>query len=132
MSITELESKQSMVQPLWSIIFWRDYSSKGVKCIYLQVSCGSDGKLYNNGCQMRRKNCGKHIYQVREEVKKELSDAVSGGGEGGIQIVSAANKVILKLKVFHSITKKYIQVPIGFCLNRLYRARCPVDCSKEK
>ena len=28
------------------------------------ITCGSDGKLYNNGCQMRRKNCGKHVYEV--------------------------------------------------------------------
>jgi hypothetical protein len=30
----------------------------------VQITCGSDGKLYNNGCQMRRKNCGKLVYEV--------------------------------------------------------------------
>ena len=26
-----------------------------------RLTCGSDGKLYNNGCQMHRKNCGKMV-----------------------------------------------------------------------
>lgn len=29
-----------------------------------RLTCGSDAKLYNNGCQMHRKNCGKHVYEV--------------------------------------------------------------------
>ena len=50
-----------------------------------KLSCGSDGKLYNNGCQMMRKNCGRHVYEV----------------------------------------------PAPFCLNKLYRTKCPMDCSQE-
>jgi hypothetical protein len=50
-----------------------------------RLTCGSDGKLYNNGCQMLRKNCGKLVYDV----------------------------------------------PVPFCLNRLYRTDCPLDCDNE-
>jgi len=57
------------------------------KCVRIsKLSCGSDGKLYNNGCQMMRKNCGKHMYEV----------------------------------------------PTPFCLNKLYRTTCPMDCSGER
>lgn len=51
-----------------------------------KLTCGSDGKLYNNGCQMQRKNCGRHVYDV----------------------------------------------PVPFCLNKLYRTDCPLDCSQEE
>ena len=53
--------------------------------MFSKLSCGSDGKLYNNGCQMMRKNCGKHVYEV----------------------------------------------PAPFCLNKLYRTKCPTNCDKE-
>jgi len=50
-----------------------------------RLTCGSDGKLYNNGCQMLRKNCGRHVYEM----------------------------------------------PVPYCLNKMYRTKCPMDCSNQ-
>ncbi len=52
------------------IFAWKDVRSLSfiffnvVILLDVQITCGSDGKLYNNGCQMRRKNCGKLVYEV--------------------------------------------------------------------
>ena len=41
------------------------------------LSCGSDGKLYNNGCQMMRKNCGNHILQRVSALQDDNIDVVT-------------------------------------------------------
>jgi len=69
------------------------------KCFRIsKISCGSDGKLYNNGCQMMRKNCGKHVYEVPAQMMRK------------------------------NCGKHVYEVPAPYCLNKLYRTKCPVDC----
>ena len=62
-------------------------------------SCGSDGKLYNNGCQMMRKNCGNLCNNLN---KKDILgwEAIDNNGRSG---------------------KHVYEVPAPFCLNKLYR-----------
>ena len=45
--------------------------------IIIILSCGSDGKLYNNGCQMMRKNCGNHILQRVSALQDDNIDVVT-------------------------------------------------------
>ena len=68
------------------------------------MTCGSDGKLYNNGCQMHRKNCGKMVEKRKTE----------------------------NIFVFVNRFLKVFDVPVPFCLNKLYRTDCPIDCEGEE
>ena len=83
------------------------------------LSCGSDGKLYNNGCQMMRKNCGKHVYEVPAPFcLNKLYRYIHG-----VTNAPSNDVMVMLLSCFH------------FSLSPLHhtnrRTKCPVDCSGE-
>jgi hypothetical protein len=55
---------QNVVEAADSYCQATKYCQRGVKCptTKKKMICGSDGQFYPNECQMRRENCGKHMY----------------------------------------------------------------------
>lgn len=96
--------------------------------------CGSDGNVYANTCEMKKTTCGQNVVVADNRHCKTTKPCeercfkiskVSCGSDGKMY----NNGCQMKRK---NCGKHIYEVPIGFCLNRLYRTQCPIDCSAQK
>lgn len=96
--------------------------------------CGSDGNVYENSCQMKKTSCGQGVVPADKrhcQTTKHCQDKcvriskLSCGSDG--KLYNNGCQMMRK-----NCGKHVYEVPAPFCLNRLYRTKCPVDCGKEK
>ncbi|XP_023343381.1 agrin isoform X2 [Eurytemora carolleeae] len=93
--------------------------------------CGSNGNVYINSCELNRQTCGQQVVVAHRrhcKVTEHCDETcykvskVSCGSDGKLY----NNGCQMKRK---NCGKHIYEVPIGYCLNRLYRTSCPLDCT---
>jgi len=96
--------------------------------------CASDGNVYANTCQMKMNTCGQHVVKTNHRYCKTTEHCkdkchkiskISCGSDGKLY----NNGCQMKRK---NCGKLVFQVPVGFCLNKLYRTHCPLVCTHNK
>jgi len=96
--------------------------------------CGSDGNVYKNSCEMKKSTCGQGVVasDLRHcQTTKHCNDGcfriskLSCGSDG--KLYNNGCQMMRK-----NCGKHVYEVPAPFCLNKLYRTKCPMDCSKAK
>jgi len=95
--------------------------------------CGSDGNVYKNTCQMKLKTCGQNVVEAdlrHCQTTKHCNDKcfriskLSCGSDG--KLYNNGCQMMRK-----NCGKHVYEVPAPFCLNKLYRTKCPTSCDKE-
>jgi len=96
--------------------------------------CGSDGNVYKNTCLLKKETCGQGVVvadrrhclttQHCEDRCFRISK-ISCGSDG--KLYNNGCQMMRK-----NCGKHVYEVPAPFCLNKLYRTKCPVDCRKAK
>lgn len=96
--------------------------------------CASDGNVYASSCHMEKQTCGQGVVPADRrhcQTTKHCDDKcfriskISCGSDG--KLYNNGCQMMRK-----NCGKHVYEVPAPFCLNKLYRTKCPVDCSKAK
>lgn len=95
--------------------------------------CGSDGNVYSSSCDLLLHTCGQGVVAADHrhcQTTKHCDDKcfrisrISCGSDG--KLYNNGCQMMRK-----NCGKHVYEVPAPFCLNKLYRTKCPVDCSGE-
>jgi len=95
--------------------------------------CGSDGNVYASECDMKKRTCGQGVVAVDTRHCKTTKHCDSGCWKISRLTCGSDGKLYNNGCQMHrkNCGKHVYEVPVPFCLNRLYRTECPLDCSSK-
>lgn len=95
--------------------------------------CGSDGNVYGSECDMKKRTCGQGVVPVDRRHCKTTKHCDSGCWRISRLTCGSDGKLYNNGCQMHrkNCGKHVYEVPVPFCLNRLYRTECPLDCSTK-
>lgn len=96
--------------------------------------CGSDGNVYPSDCEMRKRTCGTGVVAVDRRHCQTTAHCDSGCWRISRLTCGSDGKLYNNGCQMHrkNCGKMVFDVPVPFCLNKLYRTDCPIDCRAEK
>jgi len=96
--------------------------------------CGSDGNVYPSECEMKRETCGQGVVSVDRRHCQTTEHCDAGCWRISRLTCGSDGKLYNNGCQMHrkSCGVHVYEMPVPFCLNKMYRTKCPMDCSDQE
>jgi len=95
--------------------------------------CGSNGNVYPSECDMKRETCGQGVVSVDRRHCQTTEHCDAGCWRISRLTCGSDGKLYNNGCQMHrkSCGRHIYEMPVPFCLNKMYRTKCPMDCSDK-
>merc|ERR1712223_1043119 len=95
--------------------------------------CGSDGNVCMSACDMKKRTCGQGVVSVDRRHCQTTEHCDAGCWRISRLTCGSDGKLYNNGCQMHrkSCGRHIYEMPVPFCLNKMHRTKCPMDCSDK-